>query len=108
MPRAAQSPAAGILQFFRTASLEAATQLLDLCRAEVRGRIGKSQAAKARAVAPPAPAPATAADRPKRKVKARKATVKGAGRAAKAPVQTVLPDPGPGAEAGEAGDAPQA
>jgi hypothetical protein len=57
MPRAEQSKAASIISFFRSAPMETASIVLDLCKDEVRGRQQKSVQAKARATAAAAAAP---------------------------------------------------
>jgi ribosomal protein L12E/L44/L45/RPP1/RPP2 len=72
MPRATESPASKILNYFHTASMDAAEQLLDLCISAVKARRTKSAQAKARAKAPQ-PAAATSAPAPVQTAPARKA-----------------------------------
>ena len=99
MPRAEQSSAGRIVNFFRTSTLEQATLVLDIVKDVMRDRKQKSSDAKARASAPAAPAPATAATKSKKK-----AAPKRRKKAPKKP--TVVPLPLGDQGAGEAGDAP--
>lgn len=90
MPRATTSKTGGILSFFRTADLDIAALVLDLCKDEVSARRQKSAAARARAQAPPsslvAPAKVRKAAGAKVGVKTRKPTRR------RAPVQSRLPE----------------
>jgi membrane protein involved in colicin uptake len=76
MPRATESPASKILTYFRTATMEAAEQLLDLCTSEVKARRSKSAQAKARAKAAPAAETTTTAAAPAAPAPARRKAAK--------------------------------
>lgn len=66
MPRTVGSPAGKVVTFFRTAELEIAVLMLDLCREEVATRRQRSVAAKARAAKPQTVLDALATPRPRR------------------------------------------
>ncbi len=57
MPRSTTSPAAAIVEFFRTATFETADLVMEMSKAALKARKQKSAEAKARA-AKPAPKPA--------------------------------------------------
>lgn len=71
MPRAEQSKAAQIVNFFRTSQIDVAGMVLGLCQDAVRERKQRSADAKARATAGP---PDTANATPKRGKGAKKRT----------------------------------
>lgn len=104
MPKATQSAAGRIVNYFRGTKLEDASLVFDIVKDVMRERRQKSTDAKARAVTPPTTAN-SAADKPK-KVKA-----KGKKKAKKAPAPAPVSEPLPletAGDAGEAGDAPPA
>lgn len=106
MPRAQQSPAGRIVEFFRTSPLETAELVLGLCRDAVSARRQKSTKAKARATKPaeststatPAAAPRKAKAKPAKKT--RKARTRRSSAVNEPPLPMELND------TGESGDAP--
>lgn len=100
MPRAQQTSASKVVEFFRTAPLETADLVMGLCRDALLGRKAKSNEARARALKamrPAAPSPAAApaaSSKPAGKKKAAKkagAAKKAAGKKAKKAVAADRP-----------------